>query len=112
MWLEEIIDEKVIENCEINGACETGLNWLRRQPRTYGELCEQKPDWWQWLANNCSLPAVLEKLATDQAADVRRGVAQNANTPGSALEKLATDQDAYVRREAKKRIPATEPIEA
>ncbi|HEY1209960.1 MAG TPA: hypothetical protein VGE85_11370, partial [Terracidiphilus sp.] len=53
-------------------------------------------------AYNAHTPVVvLEKLATDSDADVRRIVADNAHTPVVVLEKLATDSDAAVRRMAR-----------
>ena len=70
--LQEIIDDKVIENCALNGACDVGLEWLRRKPRTYADLRQLHKDWYNWLAQRSSLPAVLEKLAGDQYSYVRR----------------------------------------
>ena len=101
---EEIIDEKIIEDCEMNGACDDGLNWLRAKARTFQELRDHNLSWYEWLASHSTIPSVLEKLAADQAADVRYCVAQNANAPVAVLEKLAADQDADVRREAKERL--------
>jgi DNA helicase II / ATP-dependent DNA helicase PcrA len=43
-------------------------------------------------------PSALEKLATDEDANVRRAAAENPNTPASFLEKLAADEDKWVRR--------------
>jgi hypothetical protein len=71
-FLEEIIDQKVIKNCEINNACEPGLTWLEAKPRTYADLRKKSMDWYQWLSRNSTLPAVLEKLALDSDDDVRR----------------------------------------
>jgi antitoxin component of MazEF toxin-antitoxin module len=97
-FLEEIIDQKVIENCEINNACAAGLTWLKVKPRTYADLRKKSMEWYQWLSCNSTLPAVLEKLALDSDAYVRRYVAQNAQVPAAVLEKLALDSDADVRR--------------
>ena len=73
----EIIDETVIEDCEMQIACEPGLKWLRSKSRTFNQLKENHPDWWNWLAEHTTLPVVLEKLATDSVADVRRGAKKN-----------------------------------
>ncbi|MFP5276949.1 MAG: hypothetical protein ACLGPM_07530 [Acidobacteriota bacterium] len=94
---EEIIDEKIIEDREIHGACDAGLNWLRKRPGTLQELRNHNLSRSRWLARHSTIPAVLEKLAGDQDAYVLGGVAQNANTPAAVLEKLAGDQKAYVR---------------
>ena len=94
----EIIDEKIIENCELNGACSEALKWVRKQPRTFAELREYREPWIYWLAENSSMPAVLEKLSSDAYSDVRYYVAQNANTPVAVLEKLSSDADSGVRR--------------
>jgi hypothetical protein len=92
-----IIEEKVIANCWLHGACAEGLNWLREKPRTFVELRSHSLAWWRWLAQHCSHPDVLEKLASDPDADVRYYIAQNSNTPVTTLEKLASDPDADVR---------------
>lgn len=60
-----IIEEKVIANCELHGACAEGLNWLREKPRTFVELRSHSLAWWRWLAQHCSHPDVLEKLASN-----------------------------------------------
>jgi Leucine rich repeat variant len=96
-WLGEVIDEKLIEACEIAGACDEGLSWLRKQPRTFGEMRNYKLSWLQWMADNLRDSAVLEKLAGDAHYGVRCGVASNANTPVAVLEKLAGDADNDVR---------------
>jgi hypothetical protein len=93
----EIIDEKVIENCELNDACDEGLNWLRKTPRTYQDLRTYRMEWFRWMAEHCTLPTVLEKLSTDTDAYVRRNIAANQQTPVTVLEKLSTDTDADVR---------------
>ena len=77
----EIIDEKVIENCELNDACDEGLHWLRKTPRTYQDLRTYRMEWFRWMAEHCTLPTVLEKLSTDTDAYVRYGVAANQQTP-------------------------------
>jgi hypothetical protein len=105
-YLNELIDEKVIENAEINDACDAAVDWTREKPRTYGELRKENPSWMIWLTQNTTLNYVLEKLSTDTYSDVRRGVAQNAATPVAVLEKLSTDTYSYVRRVAKRRLAA------
>ena len=95
--MNEVIDERVIENCELNNACDEGLNWLRKKPRTYQQLGKYRREWIVWLARYGTLPSVLEKLAKDSDADVRWTVAGNAQTPVVVLEKLATDSHADVR---------------
>ena len=99
--LEEIIDETVIENCELRGACKPGLRWLRSKPRTYANLRSSRFKWYRWLSTYCTLPRVLAKLAADQDVYVRWLVARNSNSPVAVLKKLAADKDASVRREAK-----------
>ena len=96
-FLAEIVDGSVIENCASNGACCEGLNWLCEKPRTFGELRAKNDFWWLWLANNVSLPAVLEKLAGDSDTYVRRIIADNPSTPSTVLEKLAGDSSEHVR---------------
>jgi hypothetical protein len=98
----EIIDEKVIEDCEINGACGSCLSWLRARPRTFEQLRNHKLDWFQWLAHHTTIPALLDKLSADSDNDVRRGVAGNPNTPVKVLDKLSADSYYDVRWEAKK----------
>ena len=93
-----VIDEKVIENCEHNGACDEGLNWLRLKARTFAQLSKYKTSWLMWMAKHITLAFVLELLSKDSVADVRWGVAQNPNTPVTVLELLSKDSDAYVRR--------------
>ena len=97
---DEIIDEKVIEDCEMQDACASGLNWLRAKPRTFAQLRKHSTDWFRWLAVHSTVKPVLEKLAGDSYSYVRRGVAQNANTPVPVLEKLAGDSDSDVGRAA------------
>ena len=53
----------------------------------------------------------LELLASDEAWDVRSGVAENPNTPTKTLEQLATDKDPYVRRGVARNPNRTEIIE-
>jgi len=54
------------------------------------------------VADNRNTPvSLLEKLATDREDWVRWGVAINENTPISLLEKLATDENEGVRRAVK-----------
>ncbi|HEY1210004.1 MAG TPA: HEAT repeat domain-containing protein, partial [Terracidiphilus sp.] len=96
--MNELITQDVIDNCEHKHACDQGLNWLRRKPRTYVDLRNKSLDWFRRLAQYSTIPTVLEKLATDSDADVRWNVAYNAHTPVVVLEKLATDSDADVRR--------------
>ena len=98
----EIIDERVIEDCEINRACDSGLSWLRARPRTLEQLRDYKLDWFKWLAQHTTVPALLEKLSADSNNEVRWCVAQNAHTPVKVLEKLSDDSDNDVRWEAKK----------
>ena len=93
-FLAEIVDGSVIENCASNRACEPGLTWLREKPRTFGELRAKNDFWWLWLANNVSLPAVLEKLAGDSDTYVRRSIAANPNTPVAVREKLRRELNA------------------
>ena len=93
----EIIDERVIEDCEINGACDSGLSWLRAMPRTLEQLRDYKLDWFRWLAQYTTVPALLEKLSADSDNDMRKGVAQNAHTPVKVLEKLSADSYYGVR---------------
>ena len=101
---EEIIDEKIIENCEVNGACSEGLEWLREKPRTFSELKIHSKSWFNWLAENSSLPEVLSKLAEDANSDVRYYVAGNTNSPVEVLSKLAEDANSAVRYAAKRRM--------
>ena len=96
--VQEIIDEKVIGDCEMQGACNAGLDWLRKKPRTYKQLSTKSKDWLRWLAQHSTLPYVLEKLSADSDSYVRRFVAQNAATPVPVLEKLSADSDTDVRR--------------
>ncbi|HEY1810622.1 MAG TPA: hypothetical protein VGG42_18820, partial [Acidobacteriaceae bacterium] len=96
--MDSIIDEKIIEACEAEDACEEGLSWLRKKPRSFADLKRLKPEWYRWLAAHKNYPATLELLAKDADADVRWSVAGNAATPPATLELLAKDADAYVRR--------------
>ncbi|WP_263334509.1 hypothetical protein [Acidicapsa dinghuensis] len=97
LTVESVIDEKVIENCEINDACEAGLSWLRKKPRSFADLRDHRMDWYRWLAEHCTISDVLDQLATDTVAYVRCGVAENAATPPATLRQLATDTEADVR---------------
>ena len=98
LMMSDIIDEKVIEACELDGACNSGLTWLRSKPRTFADLRAYFRDWYQWLANHAVPVPVLELLAKDSHVDVRRGVAKNQNTPVPVLELLAKDSHVDVRR--------------
>ena len=69
--MNEVIDEKVIEACEIAGACNEGLNWLRAQPRTFSDMRTYRPEWLRWMAGNIGDVEVLTKLAEDTISDVR-----------------------------------------
>ena len=93
----EIIDEKVIKDCEINGACDLGLSWLRAKPRTFEQLRDCKLDWFRWLAQHTTISVIPEKLSADSNYYVRWGVALNAHTPVKVLEKLSADSDNSVR---------------
>ena len=97
LTIDDVIDEKVIEACELAEACEAGLGWLRATPRTYAQLREHSMDWYKWLASHRNYPEVLELLSKDAVYYVRRGVAQNPNTPISTLELLSKDADNDVR---------------
>src|ERR1035437_2479518 len=93
----DVVDEKVIEACEMGGACSSGLKWLRSSPRSYSELRAYSLDWYKWMASHKNFPATLELLAKDSAVDVRRGIAENASTPVATLELLAKDSAVDVR---------------
>ena len=59
------------------------------------------------LVANLATPEVLEVLATDNDADVRKGVGQHAGVPSSILEKLAADDDEDVRTIARANLRST-----
>jgi hypothetical protein len=59
------------------------------------------------LVVNLATPEVLEVLATDNDADVRKGVAQHTGVPSSLLEKLAADDDEDVRTMARANLRGT-----
>jgi hypothetical protein len=101
---DDVIDEKVIEACELEGACEQGLNWLREKPKTYSELRKRQQQWVMWMASHKNYPATLELLAKDSDVYVRWGVAANPSAPTATLELLAKDSDVYVRWDAKKTL--------
>lgn len=86
LTMDSVIDDKVIEDCELNGACDSGLNWLRLKARTFKQLRKYKCSWLVWMAKHITLAFVLELLSKDADADVRRSVAQNPNTPVPVLE--------------------------
>ena len=101
LMIDDVIDAKVIEACEMDGACDAGLNWLLQKPRTYQDLRNKSMEWYKWLASHKNYPATLELLAKDADVYVRRGIAGNGNTPVATLELLAKDADVDVRRAAK-----------
>ena len=59
------------------------------------------------LVVNLAAPEVLEVLATDNDADVRKGVAQHAGVPSGILERLAADDDEDVRTIARANLRGT-----
>jgi Leucine rich repeat variant len=59
------------------------------------------------LVVNLATPDVLEVLAIDNDADLRKGVAQHAGVPSSILEKLAADDDEDVRAIARANLRGT-----
>ena len=97
LTMDSVIDEKVIENCELNGACDEGLNWLCLKARTFASLRKYKNSWFQWLAEHITLAFVLELLSKDADTYVRWGVARNPHTPVAVLELLSKDADTDVR---------------
>ena len=97
LTMNDVIDEQVIEACELEGACREGLTFLLEAPRTIQELRDRSLNWLAWMASHKNYPPVLELLAKDADVDVRGGVAQNAQTPTPVLELLAKDADVDVR---------------
>ena len=59
------------------------------------------------LVVNLATPEVLEVLALDNDADVRKGVAQHGGVPSSILERLAADDDEDVRAIARANLSGT-----
>ncbi len=98
LTIDDVIDHKVIEACEIAGACASGLEWLSASPKTYKQLRAKSLDWYRWLASHKNYPATLELLSKDADVYVRWGVAQNVGTPVATLELLSKDAAVYVRR--------------
>ena len=52
MNLQDTIPETEIAEAQAAGACRAALDWLREQPRTYGELIKKRPEWAGWQANS------------------------------------------------------------
>jgi hypothetical protein len=108
----DLIDEKVIMQCEMAGVCESGLTWLREKPRTYANLRDESLGWYCWMANHINYAPTLKLLAKDASDYVRAGVARNAATPSPALELLAKDAHYTVRRTASNTLVKVEAARA
>lgn len=79
LTLDNILDQKFIEACELDGACDDGLRWARRKPRTFADLRGYSMVWYRWVASHKNYPEVLELLAKDQAQSVRGGAKTQLN---------------------------------
>jgi hypothetical protein len=97
-WLSDVIGDDLIAVYEGLYLTEDAVLWLRKTPRTFGELRAEEIDWLRWMAANVSDKDVLQNLSEDPDTDVRMWVACNPMTPELTLGKLAEDPVVFVRR--------------
>jgi hypothetical protein len=77
---------------------------------TWNQIVDQFPDMRVWVAYNKTVPVeVLDRLATDPSARVRRQVAMRRKLSKQSFQLLATDTDEGVRAAVaqNKRAPAS-----
>ena len=80
--------------------CDEACRWAKsgKFDDKFDMVVSAKDEWRSWVGTHTADRDILKTLAADQDSDVRKAVAQNANTPVDTLQTLAADQQWDVRK--------------